>query len=71
MNYYKIICDDVDVFLCNMVNGWKIELDKVQYGHYYLPCTPLSTRREAEFQASTSGEERVIIIHRILGHELI
>ena len=34
---YEILFDDIDVVLCNKVNGWNIGLSKVQYGLYYLP----------------------------------
>ena len=50
MDEYKIIFDDVDAFLCNKFQGWRIGLAEVLYGLYYLSHTTLSPQRETKFK---------------------
>ena len=72
MDEYKIIFDDVDVFLCNKVQGWRIRLAKVQCGLYYLSHTTLSPHGETKFKIATVNntytKNAIILLHKRLGH---
>ena len=69
---YGILFTDIDVVLCNKVNGWRIGLARVRHSLYYLSHTIPSAGRQPNAQvttiASLNEEEKVILLHRRLGH---
>ena len=68
---YNILFDDLDAYLCNKVQGWKIGLARIQQGLYHLPWQDPKDVMETESKVAAikaSPEEEIMKIHQRMGH---
>ena len=71
MREYNILFDDVNAYLCHKVLGWKIGLDKVQQGLYYLPCQNSGRMLGTEHKVAAVkkfSKEEIMEAHQRMGH---
>ena len=72
LDEYRIIFDDLDVFLYNKVQGWRTRLSKVYDGLYYLHDTHIDTVKALETKvtlvSTNSTAEKIHLLKRRLGH---